>query len=273
MSTNISNFAHVAVERLFAKGITYSTVIDVGCADGHFFLNLMKFFPDAVPLHVDANRLYETSLKAIKEAIGGDYFIGAVTDHVGEIEITESAHPYWSSIRPEGDIYWSRINSLVKNKSKIPATTLDMLVDKLALKPPFLLKLDMQGAEESVLDGAPSVLRNTHVVICEADIEDFHDINGALVKAGFRLYDLTDLYRLGDGTLGWFYPIYVSNKLEGVCPRAFWDEKENDAVIGAQVARRGEILRSNARDTKSSQIRSSATWPQRGVPVRFGPKI
>jgi len=165
------------------------------------------------------------------------------------------------------------INSLVKNKSKIPATTLDMLVDKLALKPPFLLKLDVQGAEESVLDGAPSVLRNTHVVICEADIEDFQDINGALVKAGFRLYDLTDLYRLGDGTLGWFYPIYVSNKLEGVCPRAFWDEKENDAVIGAQVARRGEILRSNARDTKSSQIRSSATWPQRGVPVRFGPKI
>src|SRR5215468_10600546 len=67
MSTNISNFAHVAVERLFAKGITYSTVIDVGCADGHFFLNLMKFFPDAVPLHVDANRLYETSLKASTE--------------------------------------------------------------------------------------------------------------------------------------------------------------------------------------------------------------
>src|SRR5215475_2774524 len=73
-----------------------------------------------------------------------------------------------------------------KTKAKIPATTLDMLVDKLALKPPFLLKLDVQGAEESVLDGAPSVLRNTHVVICEADIEDFQDINGALVKAGFR---------------------------------------------------------------------------------------
>jgi FkbM family methyltransferase len=88
---------------------------------------------------------------------------------VGEIEITESVHPYWSSIRPAGDPYWSRVNDLISKKVKAPATTLDTLAKELALKPPFLLKLDVQGAEQSVLVGAPDVLANTHTVICEAD--------------------------------------------------------------------------------------------------------
>jgi FkbM family methyltransferase len=246
MSTSDFNYSHVALERLCQKGVSYSTVIDVGCADGNFFLSLMKLFPDAVPLNIDANRLYETSLSSIKDAVGGDYFIGVVTDHVGEVEITESVHPYWSSIRPEGDIYWSRINSLIKDKIHISATTLDALVDKLALNPPFLLKLDIQGAERSALVGASAVLKNTHVVICEADLDDFQEINTVLFNAGFQLYDLTHISRLSDGTLGWFYPVYINKKLQGVRPGAFWDQKENEAVINVQVARREQILKSNA---------------------------
>ena len=130
-------------------------MIDIGCADGQFFLDHMKWFPGAVPLNIDANRLYEESLQAIKDAVGGAYCITAITDFVGEIEITESVHPYWTSIRPAGDPYWSRVNDLVKTKVKVPATTLDTLVDELALKPPFLLKLDVQGAERPRLPGRP----------------------------------------------------------------------------------------------------------------------
>ena len=81
----------------------------------------------AVPLNVDANRIYEDSLKAIKEVLGGHYRICAITDHEGEIEITESVHPYWSSLRPAGDVYWSRVNDLTTSKVKVPATTLDAL--------------------------------------------------------------------------------------------------------------------------------------------------
>jgi len=246
MSTPYLSLLAEAIERLFNKGVRYSTVIDVGCADGHFFLSHMRWFPGAVPLNIDANRLYEESLKAIKDAVGGNYRISAITDYVGDIEITESVHPYWSSIRPEGDLYWSRINDLVKTKVNVSTTTLDTLVRELALKPPYLLKLDVQGAEEAVLAGARAVLGNTHAVVCEADIDDFHDIDAILAQAGFCLYDITQLSRLKDGTLGWFYPIYVNNKLEGVRPRAFWDAKDNDNVIGLQVARRTQVLKMNA---------------------------
>jgi FkbM family methyltransferase len=234
------------LERLHRKGVRYSTVIDIGCADGHFFLSEMQHFPGAVPLNIDANRLYEPSLKEIRDVVGGHYRIGAITDFVGEIEITDSVHPYWSSIRSEGDPYWSRVNNLVKGKSKVPAITLDALAEQLSLKPPFMLKLDVQGAEKPALMGARSVLEDTHVIICEADIDDFQEINDVITSAGFFLYDITTLMRIADGTLGWFYPVYLHNKLSHLRAQSFWETKDNDTVINMQITRREQILKSNA---------------------------
>jgi FkbM family methyltransferase len=235
------------LKNLFEKGVRYASVVDLGCADGHFVLTHLPYLAGALPLNIDANRIYENSLKSIKEVLGGHYRICAITDHEGDIEITESVHPYWSSLRPAGDVYWSRVNDLVKSKVKVSATTLDALVKELSLKPPFLLKLDVQGAEKSALRGARYVLENCSVVVCEADIDDFQDINAILIDAGFYLYDLTALQRLRDGTLGWFYPVYVSGKLAHLKPQAFWDVSDNAAVIGAQETRREMILEQNAK--------------------------
>jgi FkbM family methyltransferase len=233
---------------LFGKGVRYSTVIDVGCADGHFVLNLLSLnlIPGATPVNIDANSLYESSLKAIAEVVGGHYRISAITDHEGSIEITTAAHPYWASIRPEDDLYWQRLNRLSGTKVTVPATTLDILSKQLDLKPPFLLKLDVQGAEEKALIGGSEILKGTHVVICEADVDDFQTINRILTEKNFVLYDATQLERLPDGTLGWFYPVYVNKALDFVLPKAFWSEERNNAVIQLQVERRTAILKWNA---------------------------
>jgi FkbM family methyltransferase len=234
--TDLTSFS-ATIERLAKKGVRWSTVVDIGCADGQFFLDDMRWFEGAVPVNIDASPIYEESLKAIKEVVGGHYRICAITDHVGEIEFTESVHPYWSSVRAAGDLYWSRVNDLTKTTVKVPATTLDTLAGELALKPPFLIKLDVQGAELAALAGGRRVLEETTVVIVEADIDDFQAINSALVASGFELYDLTVISRVEDGTLGWFYPVYVSKKLN-VQPVSFWDAKNNDLVISIQDARR-----------------------------------
>src|SRR5262245_45373621 len=171
---------------LFNKGIRYSTVVDVGCAD---------------------------------------------SDHEGEIDLTMSVHPYWSSLRPEGDPYWQRVNRLSATRTSVPATTLDTLSKELALQAPFLLKLDVQGSETNVLKGGSEFLKKTHLVICEADIDDFEDINMVLVQNNFVLYDVTHPQRLADGTLGWFYPVFINRSLDFVRPKAFWNAKDNEAVI------------------------------------------
>jgi FkbM family methyltransferase len=233
---------------LFEKGVRYASVVDVGCADGHFFLShhSLGIFPGASILHVDANAIYEPSLKAIQEVLGGHYFIGAITDHAGEIEMTNAVHPYWNSLRPENDLYWERINRLAGTKVKVPTQTLDALASQLQLKPPYLLKLDVQGAEVQALRGARGVLEETHAVICEVDIDDFEEIDAALREAGFGLFDLTQHNWLADRTLGWFYPVYLNHKLDSIKRHSFWDEKENAKVIQMQVDRRKGILESNA---------------------------
>jgi hypothetical protein len=48
--------------------------------------------------------------------------------------------------------------------------------------------------------------------------------------------------RLGDGTLGWFYPVYLSQRLSHLKPRRFWQDANNARVIEKQVERRQQIL-------------------------------
>jgi hypothetical protein len=149
-------------------------------------------------------------------------------------------------MRPDDDSYWERVNKLTAEKTVVPATTLDTLCTQLALKPPFLLKLDVQGAEANVLRGASGLLQQSHVVICEADVDDFQTINAILHEKEFILFDLTTIVRVDEGTLGWFYPVYIHRALEFVRPKAFWDTKANEAVIQMQTERRNAILKSNA---------------------------
>jgi len=229
---------------LFAKGVRYATVIDLGCADGHFFLmhHAMGLFPDAVPVNIDANATYEESLKAIQDVMGGHYLIAAASDNAGEVEMTMSENPYWSSLRPPSDGYWERLNQLHHGKTRVPAVTLDAVAETYQLKRPFLLKLDIQGAETQALAGAAGVLRDTNVVICEADMDDFQSIHERLVAAGFALFDVTHASYLADQTLGWFYPIYLNRRLDFIKQRAIWNAAENDEIMKAHAERRRTIL-------------------------------
>lgn len=233
---------------LFDKGLRYATVIDIGCADGNFFVELYDFglFPDAKPLNIDANNLYEDSLRAIKDVFGGEYLIAAVSDAPGEIEFTNSVHPYWASIRPPDDPYWKRLNGLHAGVTKVQTMTLDSIVQAKQLKGPFLLKMDVQGAEAKAIAGARETLKQTDTVIVEADIADFDAINSALVAADFSLYDVTMLNWLPDGSLGWFYPVYISNRLSNLKAGAFWNPALDQAIVDMQVQRRKAILAANA---------------------------
>ena len=269
MSTETPDTMFAALRRLFNRGVRYSTVIDAGCADGQFVLKLLSLglLADGIPVNVDANSLYEDSLKAIATSIGGHYRISALTDHVGKVEITTAAHPYWASVRPVGDLYWQRLNGLSGQKVTVPATTLDVLSHELALRPPFLLKLDVQGAEKEVLKGGSNVLKQTHVVLCEADVDDFSDINDTLARSGFVLYDATGLQRIADGTLGWFHPIYVNKALDFVLPKSFWRAEDNDAIVRTQFERRAMILKWNAEVL--ARYRQLQSQRQPGAPAQL----
>src|SRR5215472_13146601 len=85
---------------LAQKGVRYSTVIDLGCADGFFYLQHfdMGLLPGSIVVNVDANAMYEPSLREIREVLGGHYAIAAISDSDGEVELRTGSHPYWAFI-------------------------------------------------------------------------------------------------------------------------------------------------------------------------------
>ena len=58
---------------LAQKGVRYSTVIDLGCADGFFYLQHfdMGLLPGSIVVNVDANAMYEPSLREIRQVLEG----------------------------------------------------------------------------------------------------------------------------------------------------------------------------------------------------------
>ena len=237
---------------LFQKGARWSTVIDLGCADGQFCLthSAAGLFADSVIVNIDANPVYEDSLRAIKDALGGHYLISAVTDSNGELDMTTSVHPYWNSLCPKDHQYWDAIRHLHRDDQgtvKVPATTLDEVVKRFSLIPPFLVKLDVQGAEINVLRSASATLKYTSVVICEAGLDDFETINRTMLDSGFDLFDLTQLNWLNDRSLCWFYPVYLSRRLAHRKKPPAWESEFGNDLIEEQVQRREYILQENAR--------------------------
>src|SRR5262249_53490926 len=103
--------------------------------------------------------------------------------------------------------------------------------------------------------GASELLKDTSVVICEADIDDFGDLNAVLEERGFVIFDITGLAYAPDGTLGWFYPVYINRSLASIRSKAFWNARDNDSALQTQIKRRKSILEYNAETL--ARIRSS----------------
>lgn len=230
---------------LWRAGLRFGGVIDLGCADGHFSVVLAEGGPTrgSMILNVDPQEEYRDSLAAIQAELGGHFRICAVGERDGNtIEMQRGAHAYWTSTRQAGDRYWASVNDLRDAKVlRVPQRSLDSLVAETALPGPYLLKLDVQGAEVSALSSGRNTLANTAVVVVEILVEDFAAIHQALAQNDFILFDLTDIYINNSGTLDEFYAVYVKSKHSALRPAAHWEHSLNDLVIAKQKERR-EII-------------------------------
>ncbi len=90
---------------------------------------------------------------------------------------------------------------LGQNGITVPMTTLDIKVEKFALKPPFLIKLDTHGFEIPNLNGATATLSQSELLIIEAynfkiapSAVLFHELCQFLEGRGFRCIDFYDPY-------------------------------------------------------------------------------
>ncbi len=186
------------LRHLARQGVNPGTVIDVGVADGTF--ELYEAFRGARHLLVEPQVEFEPALQAISARYHADYVLAVADAKQDTVLISTPDDLHGSTVVEQLDPTRGRL---------VPAVTLDQLVEERLLPPPFLLKVDVQGAELRVLEGAQGLLPRTEAVVLETSLMRFHKLDPELHEViaymrerGFAVYDVCGgLRRPLDGAL------------------------------------------------------------------------
>jgi FkbM family methyltransferase len=181
-----------ALLRLRESGFYPQLVIDIGAQVGT--PELFTAFPDAHHVFVEPVLECIGQLKHIaSKLLSAEVINCAVSNVEGQVELKLSPSKQYSSIEVDlgGDV---RI---------VDAITVDSILKRLRGRRPTLIKVDVDGVELAVLQGASAAFLEESIFVVEASIADdiprFGPIVEFMSSRGFFVYDIVDfLYRPSD---------------------------------------------------------------------------
>lgn len=190
MSANRLPLKTHSFRRLKELGVPVNTVIDVGVltATGP----LMQEFKDRRHVLIEPVEEFAPRIRQNYEKLNIDYdlIIAAMSDRDGEVTMETK------SVRDGSAITHARIidgDGDGPEFRKVPTITLETLVKERGYKGPFLLKIDVDGAELDILKGAIPVLKDCSVICVETGIKNFVQRADFIVRNGFQPFDIVDL--------------------------------------------------------------------------------
>jgi len=251
---------------LLQGGVSVKTVIDIGSADGQFGLHCLSLKKDLHVLNVEANRLFESSLKEIEDELGVPYKIIALSSHRGMLPMQNGAE----------NLYNYHVDNTHKDyqvDEYMDCTTLDNLLNEFDFPEPYFVKMDVEGHEFHILQGADQTLSKTAAVLMEQhvyggrSIGDFIDRTNYLATRNFSLFDIKQVHyikrnlnrsivnvTLGDdpnpAVLRTFHPVFINDKfdfrkLNDHVESSSERSGENRADQQQMKSRRQSIIKSN----------------------------
>ncbi len=191
-----------ALQQLSSLGFRPRTVIDVGVATNSE--ELYQAFKDADILLVEPLAEFEPFLRDICRSYKAQYVLAAAGENPGSAIINVHPGKFGSSLLKEVD--GPGADGVPR---EIPVVTIDQLCASRNLAGPYLMKVDVQGAELQVLAGATRTLRQTEAVILEVTLfgiliggPQLADVVARMRQYGFAVYDIFGfLYRPLDNAL------------------------------------------------------------------------
>lgn len=169
------------------------TVVDVGAGYGTH--ELYKAFPQAEHILIEPLQEYEPYLKKVLSHYRSNLIVTAVgaQDGIATIHV-EPDRLVKSSIYTRTSLTTTNLSTQHRS---VPLTTLDRLCASHKWAKPYGLKLDTEGFELEVVQGASQILQETLFVIAEVSVakrftEGYHfaEFIKAMEQAGFYLVDI-----------------------------------------------------------------------------------
>jgi FkbM family methyltransferase len=154
------------LKKLKTDGFEPKVIYDIGSCVGHWTKEAKEIWPDAIYYLFEGNRDVEFLYKEKSDP----YFIGILSNQSGKIvkwyenKMLFGGNSYY---RENDDRYFPESNHTYRITH-----ALDDVVSSLAIPPPDLVKIDVQGAEKDIIAGGiKSLSKATHLVIEIQDVD------------------------------------------------------------------------------------------------------
>ncbi len=194
------------MRRLAARGFVPSAIVDVGANHGGWSDTVRSVFPGARFLLIEPQSEMAPFLTQFcARAPGSEWVQAGAGAEAGEQLLTVWDDLQGSAILPDA------IHALTPygERRAIPIVTVNELVTSGRFPVPDLIKIDVQGYEMDVLQGATTVLGQTEAFIVETSLYDplggrptFYRVAEFMETAGYAIFDFAELrYRSGDQAL------------------------------------------------------------------------
>lgn len=219
-----SGYAHIEKSALLLKSFcpTHHLIIDVGGADGTTAALFLDLLPGSDIIIFEP---LNENIDQIKSRFQANKRITLIEKAAGDMESIETIHHAEritsSSLFPlynekKDSIFSTLLNE--KKSSQIPVTTIDAVVNPRV--DVGIVKLDVQGYELKVLNGAIQTLAKTAFVVTEVNNHNgyvgapkYFEIDAFLRDHRFTLFDIFPSTKDHNGQLKEWDAIYINSSL------------------------------------------------------------
>lgn len=176
------------------REFNFKTILDIGANEGQFAEKIRALFPQASIYSFEP--LPDAYKKLISNFANTDKITGinvAIGDAPGEITFHENEYSASSSFLELSGEHMESFDYATKTTPvKVKVDTLDHVMKDIKMESPILVKIDVQGYEDKVIQGGKEILSRTKMVICEVSFTElyrgqtlFDDIYNRFWQLGF----------------------------------------------------------------------------------------
>lgn len=198
--------------RKMAQHTQMPVVVDVGANVGDFAVEVRRMIPGSRLIAIEphpqafkhlAKAASTHSFEAINLACGRSSGRTTLFDYAATGDATQHASIYENVIRT--------VHQESPRPHEVELTTVDHILETRGIDRVDLLKIDAEGAELSILEGAAKSLAGSHISAVQFEYNQMHQVAGhslsdfARILPGFRLYRLLPRAAF---PLDGFYPMF-----------------------------------------------------------------